>query len=563
MKFHTTFVLLECSTSSVLAFAPFHTSNRERVQKIQILAEKTESWNVGDDWSSLSSDSPNNAMDGSSIFNIDPVMQVARDMSYSDESSDYQPSDEESFITGAVDTIYGPILDSETPALYDTEEVSFDEYTKTETFSDEMGREISLLVRCNESPDQLLVSLGRRLPKLEEDEKYDPEQLLTTLSNDGAKSGKKPQPTEFFESAVRGIYHMHASPTSAKGENSLVLFPDGISSWMSQSLGEKVGKFDRRVTIILGKYSTHGSGFLTEDQFLSLYMDAATIAGAPRRNTVRGPTRNKKRDDGPTIESVWRDLENHGFRPPIVEKREVLQQKLEEEFGAQKVSKIQDQNMMDECEILEWKDDEHSTPRASSSSQMKGATSDTKKSSHEFVALARDNKTPSRLRGGDFVFIDEESCIGCQQCASVAPSSFQILDNGRARTFMQSNMPEVDTAISVCPVGCMHKVAFHELVEMETSRDVEGDFLTKGHIPLNVARIDSDANRKSSWYHSLKHKCYTSKSCPQRGCFDCPMYNEPGANPHFKRSHQKSEHIRATDLIKTGEANPFRKISDL
>jgi hypothetical protein len=83
------------------------------------------------------------------------------------------------------------------------------------------------------------------------------------------------------------------------------------------------------------------------------------------------------------------------------------------------------------------------------------------------------------------------------------------------------------------------------------------------NIPLNVARIDSDANRKSSWYHTLKHKCFTSKSCPQRGCFDCPHFDAPGANPYFQKLHATAEHVRATDLMKSGEADAFRNNSEL
>ncbi len=536
-------------------FVPIQTTPSSRARRIKIMEGlKETSWGVGDDWDSLSSANPNNAVDGSSIFNTDPAAKAAKLMNYWDEeSSDYETSEEDILVRDTVDSINNPLMGSDITNLYDTK-ASFDEYTKTESFFDEMGREISLLVRCNESPDQLLISLGRRLPKLEEEEKYNPQQLLNE------QSGEKPQPTDFFASAIRGMFHMHASP-NIKGGDSLVLFPEGIASWMTKSLGQNVGKFDRRISIVLGKYSTYGSGFVTESQFLSLYMDAATTAEAPRRKQVRAPTRKQKRDENPTILSVWRDLENHGFRPPIVEEREILQQQIDTEFGKEKVSDIQP--MIDECEILEWSDDEHSNPRASSSSQMEGASSDTKKSSHELVALASDNKTPSRLRDGDFIFIDEESCIGCKQCTTVAPSSFQMLENGRARTFMQSNMPEVDTAVKICPVGCMHKMSFHELKEMETCRDVKGDYLAKGHIPLNVARIDSDANRKSSWYHSLKHKCFTSKMCPQRGCFDCPNYNEPGANPYFKKLNKISEHIRATDFIKNGEAEPYRKTADL
>ena len=581
MRISTSFlhaqVLLVCRTSFLLAFAPIRTtrttpsthsrasSHRDERQKmIQAPAKpQNESWDVTDDWSNLSSGSPINAIDGASIFNLDLASEAAKEMNDWVDSSEFQSSAEDDLISNAVDVINGPNLDVSAPNLYDTAE-SFDTFTKTERFVDEMGTEISLLVRCNESPEKLLVSLGRRLPELDDAQRYDASQLITDAATGTGTNESKSAivPTDFFTSAIRAMFHMHALPSS-KDANALVLCSTGIAAWMSQSLQEKLGKFDRRVNVVLGKYSSLGSGFLTEDQFLSLYMDAAKLARPlkPKRRTIR-PTRTQ--DDQPTIRSVWRDIENHGFKPPIVEERELKQAEIDEKFGVEKSSSSMD--MMDECEILEWKDDEHSNIRSSSSSQMIGASSDTKKSSHEFVMLASDNKTPSRLRDGEFVFIDEESCIGCKQCASVAPSAAFMLDSGRARMFTQSNIPEVSTAVTVCPVQCMHKVSFDELTEMETARDVviQGDNQSlKRHIPLHVARMDSDVNRKSSHYHTLKHKCYTSKSCPQRGCFDCPMYDAGGDNPHFKKKHKIAEHVRATDLIETGEANEFRKAAEL
>lgn len=145
-----------------------------------------------------------------------------------------------------------------------------------------------------------------------------------------------------------------------------------------------------------------------------------------------------------------------------------------------------------------------------------------------------------------------------------------MLENGRARTFSQSNNPEVDVAVSVCPVDCMHKVGFDELTEMEKARD-GGDGRTdhrhmgrgQVHTPLYVAGIGSDNNHKSSWYHYLKSKCYTSKSCPKKGCYDCPMYSEKGGNPYFKMKHRKAEQIRAKDLIDSGEADKFRNYFEL
>mmetsp|Transcript_21409 Transcript_21409/g.31681 ORF Transcript_21409/g.31681 Transcript_21409/m.31681 type:complete len:559 (-) Transcript_21409:262-1938(-) len=550
------YVYFSCSRV-VWSFSPIPISlNNKRGPNYSthILATQS-SWDSGDDWDTLSSSSPQNAMDGSSIYNIDPVSEAARTMNYeSQTSSDYSPSAEDELITDAVDTIYSHIQDADAPILYDTNE-DFDQFTKTVDFFDEMGREISLLVRCNESPDNLLVSLGRKIPELTENEKYDELQLLD-------QSGENPKPTPFFQSAIQAMFHIHAS-LSSKDSDELVLIPSGIASWMSKSIGDKVGQHDKRINVVLAKYSSHGSGVLSMSQFEQLYMDAATLSAQTEAKRKRVARPGRKVVEGPTMKSVWRDLENHGFQPPNVEEWKMLQKEIEEEYGVNTESSgATNNNMMDECEILEWADGEHSTPRASSTSRMKGASTSTKKSSHELVPLATDGKTPSRLRDGDFVFIDEESCIGCTQCANVAPSSFKMLDNGRARTFEQSNMSDVDTAVSVCPVACMHKVAFHELEEMETARDVLGQELKTAHIPLNVARIDSDANRRSSWYHTLKHKCFTSKSCPQRGCFDCPMYDVPGANPYSQELHAKAEHLRASDLIRSGEADEFRKTAD-
>jgi hypothetical protein len=50
-------------------------------------------------------------------------------------------------------------------------------------------------------------------------------------------------------------------------------------------------------------------------------------------------------------------------------------------------------------------------------------------------------------------------------------------------------------------------VSYAELKEMETCRDEESFGGRMTHVPVHVAGRDSDANRKSSWYHYLKAKC--------------------------------------------------------
>jgi ferredoxin len=168
------------------------------------------------------------------------------------------------------------------------------------------------------------------------------------------------------------------------------------------------------------------------------------------------------------------------------------------------------------------------------------------------------------------VFVDEESCIGCMQCANVAPNAFVMVESGRARTFQQRSGADVEQAVASCPVSCMHSVSYQELKEFEIARD-EGDDRTdhrhlghkRGHTPLNVAGIDSDRNLRSSWYHTLKEKCLISSNCPQNACYDCPKYSKPGQNPFFVAKHKKSEHIRAEYFIENGEVDDWRKTADL
>ncbi len=168
------------------------------------------------------------------------------------------------------------------------------------------------------------------------------------------------------------------------------------------------------------------------------------------------------------------------------------------------------------------------------------------------------------------VFIDEESCIGCMQCANVAPAAFVMLESGRARTFQQRTGPDVEQAVASCPVSCMHPVSYQELKEFEIARD-EGDGRTdhrhlghrRGHTPLHVAGIDSDNNHRSSWYHTLKEKCLISSNCPQNACYDCPKYSKPGQNPFFIARHKMAEHIRADHFIENGDVDNWRKTADL
>ncbi len=559
------------------------------------------SWGVGDDWNELSINNPeNSSFDSSSIFNVDAATRAARDLELwnndgavgtNGENEDHDgvienggaklsSEEDEDFLHHAIDTIQSESIDPAGPALYDTLD-SFDEYTQTLSFQDEMGKEIALLVRCNESPEKLLVDEGRALPELDDAEKYNVSQLMIKKEQDSSQSSPSfssasPkatsyvfEPTNFFVNSMRKMFLSHAKAVTLNNNTTMVLDYTGVASWMSTSLGEKVGPHDKRISVVMSKYATYGSGVLTEEQFVNLYVDAVMLGldGSNRKKEKKDLQMMKKmKMKQSNLMDVWRDLENHGISPPIIAIREELQAKIDAEYGSNKFGNKME--ALDECEILEWKNGAHSTPRGNNS-KMNGAKFDTKKSSHESVELSSDGKTPMRIRDGEFVFIDEESCIGCYQCANIAPSSFKMVDSGRARTFHQSNSPEVAIAVSSCPVSCMHNVGFRELEKLETARDV-GDghvhhrhLSNKAHTPLHIARRGSDINHKSSWYHYLKQKCFTSKTCPQKGCYDCPLYQKPGDNPYFKKLHAAAERIRAKDIIDSGQADMWRKTADL
>ncbi|MQM12149.1 hypothetical protein Taro_045062 [Colocasia esculenta] len=69
----------------------------------------------------------------------------------------------------------------------------------------------------------------------------------------------------------------------------------------------------------------------------------------------------------------------------------------------------------------------------------------------------------------DHAFVDEFSCIGCKNCANVAPDVFRIEEDfGRARVFCQSgNLNLVGQAIESCPVDCIHWTSAAQLSLLE------------------------------------------------------------------------------------------------
>ena len=89
--------------------------------------------------------------------------------------------------------------------------------------------------------------------------------------------------------------------------------------------------------------------------------------------------------------------------------------------------------------------------------------------SHELVEVDEDGE-PYEER---FVFVDEQSCIGCYNCKNVAPETFFMEDEyGRARVFQQdaADKDVLQEALHTCPVDCIHYVEWDDLVRLEKER---------------------------------------------------------------------------------------------
>lgn len=535
-------------------------------------------WSPADDWSRLSSESE--AIDTSALLGADLTGEAARKMEAeadlaaadlagamgvnpdgSSSATATGSSPDDALVAEAIETIQNSMVDPADPPLYDSPS-SFVDYQASEDAAERAAAEIGLLIRCNESPQELLVDQGRALPELTDEERYDWHQMCRLVDTEEEEEGsERYKTTDFFDLAVMQMFHEHATDVTADdGSDVTVLDAAGVASWLTKALGDEtyvaVGQHSKEVSTIVARYGTYGTGYLTEDQFHRLYVNAIVGAVDVEQMRVAKKVAGNQKMTVVTTASIWRDLRNHGILPPAEVEWDRKKAELDAEFanggvsqGAKSSSSLP--NPYDECEILDY----DSSPDASSSAMQKA--------SHESIELCSDGKTPKRIRDGMSIFIDEESCIGCMQCATVAPSAFVMLGNGRARAYSQSSAPEVKAAVASCPVSCMHYVGYNELKKYETARE-NGSFGGRNaHIPLHVAGIDSDANRKSSWYHSLRHKCYTSKQCPQKGCYDCPNYSAPGENPYFQAKHRKAERARAKDLIESGEADAWRKVVEL
>ena len=94
------------------------------------------------------------------------------------------------------------------------------------------------------------------------------------------------------------------------------------------------------------------------------------------------------------------------------------------------------------------------------------------------------------------VFVDENICIGCKNCAHVAANTFFIEpEYGRARVFNQNGDAKelIEEAMDTCPVNCIHWLDYTELRQMEHARSYQ--VIQSLAIPPNMRR--SQINKKN------------------------------------------------------------------
>ena len=317
--------------------------------EVEMPTSSKPTWDAGDDWSALSSaanaattpyyefESSFNAIrdaerilseqDGMTRNRFDEWVPSVEDApAYDDNSPDE--------VDAAVDTILNHLDYDADTVLYDTKssESSIDANDANMDQDDEMV----YMIRCNQTPEQFLVSQGKVLPELTEDDKYSVEFLLESV-----QSVLQPIMTPFFEAAVYKIFNQYSAKS---GEGERVMDRSALASWMttclsydpsSDGISVKIGSYDSNISMFLSRYcQNNGLGQLSLDEFSLLYLECAWVG---HFNEVRKKkeamlvdgrfhpvpslkdsviVKNQKTTDNflkdASLNIVWRDLEAHG-----------------------------------------------------------------------------------------------------------------------------------------------------------------------------------------------------------------------------------------------------------
>jgi len=142
------------------------------------------------------------------------------------------------------------------------------------------------------------------------------------------------------------------------------------------------------------------------------------------------------------------------------------------------------------------------------------------------------------------VYVDEHSCIGCTNCATIADSTFFMEDeHGRARVFAQWGDTEdtIAMAIETCPVDCIHYVPYDELVSLEVER--RGQNINPTARLVNQGEAANMASNSAAGFtgpQAISGNVNGSRcnNCPSRGCKNCPMFGV-GKNPEYEARESK------------------------
>jgi len=142
----------------------------------------------------------------------------------------------------------------------------------------------------------------------------------------------------------------------------------------------------------MSRFSTYGKGYLTEQEFFKLYKEAAC-----EDLDSNGRFRRSARSTQSSVQKVWRDFTAHSIQSPNEIEWERKKEQIKQRPPSLK-SSTTSSTLIDECEILEWKQD-NALPHWTIDSQ---GVANLRRSSHEIVEMCSDGETPKRIRDGQF-----------------------------------------------------------------------------------------------------------------------------------------------------------------
>jgi hypothetical protein len=297
------------------------------------------------------------------------------------------------------------ILSDEPVYLHDgSTSQNIDALENAKQWSDDMGNEIAVLVRCNEQAASNWLSPDTGIPRRSSGSIHDDVQQLVTYELDHHHPSNVNnhigywKATTFLQQAVRHIFQTHAQVVGMDDtlvSNGNKWDANAAASWMTQSLqgtaDGMIGPHDKRVTETLATYGR--DGYMFEADLLRLYITAST--GSPGNTNKDMPqwttTAQLERFCGPEIEAVWRDIRNHGIVTPSELESRINLASIQKQSSASFDDPTA--TLLDECEILDDYDGNLSV-ESSTMSDRQG------RSSHERLDLYRN--VPIWMRDGDF-----------------------------------------------------------------------------------------------------------------------------------------------------------------